>query len=170
MTTATPRSASSKGEKLAQRLSHILALLHQGDRLDKRQLAQHFEVDVRTIERDLSERLHGIAERTSKGHWQLTQATRSTIPASRLQDYADMVGTQHLFPDTSLRFLLEQLDTPEPQRALQVKSSPGEDLRSHSVQFKQLETAIAAHHECRFVYKGKDRLAGNPPINQRSEK
>ena len=32
------RQASPKGEKLAQRLSHILAQLHQGDAIDKHQL------------------------------------------------------------------------------------------------------------------------------------
>ena len=79
MHTSTPHRASSKGEKLAQRLSHILALLHQGDSLDKHQLAQAFNVDVRTIERDLGERLHGIAERGPDGHWQLAHAARSTI-------------------------------------------------------------------------------------------
>ena len=57
----------SKGEKLAQRLSQILARLHQGDALDKYQLAKDFRVDVRTIERDLSERLCGIVERSSDG-------------------------------------------------------------------------------------------------------
>lgn len=30
-----PAAARPKGEKLAQRLSHIIALLHQGDILDK---------------------------------------------------------------------------------------------------------------------------------------
>ena len=53
----------SKGEKLAQRLSQILARLHQGDALDKYQLAKDFLVDVRTIERDLSERLSLEAQR-----------------------------------------------------------------------------------------------------------
>ena len=74
------RQASPKGEKLAQRLSHILAQLHQGDAIDKHQLAEDFQVDVRTIERDLGERLHGIAERNADGYWQLTHAARSTIP------------------------------------------------------------------------------------------
>ena len=35
-----PAAARPKGEKLAQRLSHIITLLHQGDILDKQQLAQ----------------------------------------------------------------------------------------------------------------------------------
>ncbi len=70
-----------KGEKLAQRLTHILALLHQGDAINKHELAHRFGVDVRTIERDLCKRLLGIAERNGDGLWQLAQAARSTIPA-----------------------------------------------------------------------------------------
>lgn len=42
--------ASAKGEKLAQRVSHIVALLHQGGYLDKSQLAQPFGVNVRIVQ------------------------------------------------------------------------------------------------------------------------
>ena len=42
---------------MVQRLSQILARLHQGDAVDKHQLAQDFQVELRTIERDLGERL-----------------------------------------------------------------------------------------------------------------
>ena len=153
------RLDSSKGEKLAQRLSHILALLHQGDAIDKRQLAQHFAVSVRSIERDLGKRLHGIAECTSQGHWQLTHTARSTIPARHLNGYAHLAGTEHLFPDASLRYLLAQIETPEPQRATQVQPTPHEDLRTQSPLFAQLQTAIEQRRECQFTYKSKPRHA-----------
>lgn len=153
------RLDSSKGEKLAQRLSHILALLHQGDAIDKRQLAQHFAVSVRSIERDLNKRLHGIAECTAQGHWQLTHTARSTIPARHLNGYAHLAGTEHLFPDPSLRYLLAQIETPEPQRATQVQPTPHEDLRTQSPLFAQLQTAIEQRRECQFTYKSKPRHA-----------
>lgn len=149
----------TKGEKLAHRLSAILARLHQGEALDKHQLAQQFGVDVRTLERDLGHRLHGIAERNTDGLWQLTAAWRSNIPATHLHGYARMAGTEHLFPDTSLPYLLKQLDTPEPRRTTQVQPTPHEDLRTQSPAFAQLQAAIEQHHECRFTYKGKPRHA-----------
>lgn len=151
------RRASAKGEKLAQRLSQILALLHQGDDIDKHQLAQDFQVDVRTIERDLGERLYGIAERTTEGHWQLTHAARSTVPARHLGNYARLVGTEHLFPDPSLRYLLGQLENSSARHPLQVQPMPCEDLREQGPQFAQLQTAIERQHECRFTYKAKPR-------------
>jgi predicted DNA-binding transcriptional regulator YafY len=160
--TISPLTTSLKGEKLAQRLTLILALLHQGDAIDKHELAQRFGVDLRTIERDLGERLRGIAERNGDGRWQLAQAARSTIPARHLHGYAQLVGTAHVFPDTSLRYLLEELETPEPHRAVRVQPTPHEDLREYGpdfAHFARLQAAIEQRHECRFTYKGKPRHA-----------
>lgn len=150
-------STVSKGEKLAQRLSQILARLHQGDALDKHQLAQDFQVDVRTIERDLGERLCGIVERSSDGQWHLTHSARSTMPVKHLHRYARMSGTENLFPDNSLRYLLEQLHAPEQQRTTHVQPIAHEDLRPHTQEFLQLQAAIELKHPCRFDYKGKAR-------------
>ena len=155
-------ATSLKGERLAQRLSHILSLLHQGDAIDKHQLAQCFGVDLRTIERDLGERLRGIAERNGDGRWQLAQAARSTIPARHLHGYAQLVGTAHVFPDTTLRYLLAQLETPEPRRVIRVQPTPHEDLSErgpHFAHFARLQAAVEQRHECRFTYKGKPRHA-----------
>lgn len=157
MSALTSASSASKGEKLAQRLSQILARLHQGDAVDKHQLAQDFQVDVRTIERDLGERLCGIVERSANGQWQLTRTARSSIPAKHLHGYARMSGTEHLFPDNSLRYLLEQLHTPEQQRTTHVQAIAHEDLRPRTQEFVQLQTAIEQKHPCSFSYKGKQR-------------
>ena len=49
----TATTADTKSEKLAQRLSRIIARLHQGEHIDKHQLAAEFGTTIRTIERDL---------------------------------------------------------------------------------------------------------------------
>ncbi len=158
MPTPRPNGTGSKGEKLAQRLSHILARLHQGDSIDKHQLAQDFQVDVRTIDRDLGERLRGIVERGPNGFWQLTHSARSSIPAKHLHGYARMSGTEHLFPDNSLPHLLRQLEIPEPRRATQVQPIAQEDLGGMQ-SFAKLQHAIEHRHPCCFTYKGKPRDA-----------
>ena len=156
---AAPAPASAKSEKLAQRLARIIARLHQGDFIDKHRLAEEFQVDVRTIERDLNQRLQGIAERDPSGQWQLTHAARGTIPAQHLHGYARMSGTQRLFPDNSLPYLLEQLETPEARRAIHVQPVPHEDLGGGTHTFSALEAAIQQRHLCQFTYKGKPRNA-----------
>lgn len=148
----------SKGEKLAQRLSRILARLHAGESLDKHQMAGEFQVDVRTIERDLGERLHGLVERGATGRWQLVQSARSTIPAKHLFSYARMTGTEQLFPDMSLGYLLPQLDKPESMRATQVQSIAHEDLGGTDA-FSALQQAVELRHSCHFIYKNKLRYA-----------
>ncbi|PVY91170.1 putative DNA-binding transcriptional regulator YafY [Acidovorax sp. 99] len=158
MNTRVARPTHAKGEKLAQRLSHILAQLHQGEVVEKHWLARDFQVNVRTIERDLGERLYGIAERTAEGRWQLTRAARATMPVRHLSTYARLVGTEHLFPDNSLRYLLEQLETSPPAgHSLRVQPMPSEDLNGQGPQFSQLQRAIDQQHECRFTYKAKPR-------------
>ncbi len=156
MPPTTAKQADSKGEKLAQRLSGILARLHQGEALDKYQLVQQFDVDVRTIERDLGQRLHGIAKRNDDGLWQLAPVWRGTIPTKHLHGYSRLSGTEQLFPDNSLPYLIQQLDTPEPRRAIRVQAVPHEDMGS-SRTFTALQAAIEQHHICHFTYKAKQR-------------
>lgn len=160
--TSAPKPASSKSPtttKLALRLSKILALLHQGDGIDKHALAKQYDVSVRTIERDLADRLHGIAEQTDDGHWQLVHHHRSTIPAKQLDEYTNLAGTSRLFPDPSLHYLLKQLETPKARRATHVQPTSREDLRTQSPTFAQLQAAIEQHCECHFTYKAKPRHA-----------
>lgn len=146
-----------KTEKLAWRLSQIIARLHQSDVIDKHQLAKEFKVDKRTIERDLNSRLLGIAERDDTGRWQLTYQARSTVPTQTLYDYARLAGTEKLFPNTNLSYLLEQINLPATPHPLHVQSIPAEDLDEHRATFEQLEAAIQARHTCSFNYKGKGR-------------
>lgn len=147
---------SGKGEKLAQRLSLILARLHQGDVINKHALAREFDVDVRTIERDLGERLVGIVQRDADGLWGLTHGARSTVPAKDLHGYASLSGTERLFPDTSLRYLLAQLSIPESHRGTQVQATPYENLDGATT-FAALQEAVQNHYHCRFDYRGKPR-------------
>ena len=117
MPASTRARSTVKNEKLAQRLSDILARLHQGEALDKHQLVAQYQVQVRTIERDLGERLCGIAVRCEDGLWRLTQAARGTIPAHYLSDYQRLAGTERLFPDPSLRYLLARIFHASPRGA-----------------------------------------------------
>ena len=161
-TQAAPRSqakakASPKADKLARRLAQVIARLYQGERIDKHDLAVEFGVDVRTIERDLSQRLAGIAQCDPDGAWCIVPTVRAHIPTRLLGEYAELTGTQNLFPDKSLKFKLEQLDISADQRALHVLPVASEDLRARSPEFARLGSAIHERHECRFHYKGKAR-------------
>ena len=150
-------TGSDTSTKIAKRISHILALLHQGERVSKQQLVDEFGVEMRTIDRDLGDRLEGIVQRGPDGLWELCQSSWSTVPTRYLHDYARLAGTEQVFPDASLRFLLGQLQTAAPERALRVQPTPHEDLRGSPL-FGQLQQAAEQRQLCRFVYKDKPRL------------
>jgi len=50
-------------DKLATRLTQRLIKLNQGEKLSPAELAKEFDVSLRTIQRDLNERLVGIVKR-----------------------------------------------------------------------------------------------------------
>ena len=49
-------TATSDHDKLAYRLTQILVKLNQGEKLDPQTLAEEFNVNLRTIQRDLNSR------------------------------------------------------------------------------------------------------------------
>lgn len=157
MSKPKPERQEPAHDTLARRLTYILSQLHLQRRIDKHALAKKFSVDVRTIERDLHQRLRGIAERDENGRWQLTHQGRGAVSLDYLQRYAELAGATHLLPDESLDYLLAQLDTPAPQRGLQVHPTPGEDLSPLRSDFATLQTAVQQRTACTFLYKNKPR-------------
>ena len=157
MSKPKPERQEPAHDTLARRLTYILSQLHLQRRIDKHTLAKKFSVDVRTIERDLHQRLRGIAERDENGQWQLTHQGRGAVSLDYLQRYAELAGATHLLPDESLDYLLAQLDTPAPQRGLQVHPTPGEDLSPLRSDFATLQTAVQQRTACTFLYKNKPR-------------
>ncbi|MGP1516689.1 MAG: helix-turn-helix transcriptional regulator, partial [Ottowia sp.] len=157
MSKPKPERQEPAHDTLARRLTYILSQLHLQRRIDKHALAKKFSVDVRTIERDLHQRLRGIAQRDENGQWQLTHQGRGAVSLGYLQRYAELAGATHLLPDESLDYLLAQLDTPAPRRGLQVHPTPGEDLSPQRSDFATLQTAVQQRTACTFLYKNKPR-------------
>jgi len=155
-TNASTVESRTKGEKMGERFGQILNLLFQGVKIDKHALALRLDVGIRTIERDL-QRLSPVVERNAEGQLQLSQSALGIVPVRHLGAYASLTGTEALFPDSSLQFILKQLDTPEADRPLKVQALGSEDLHGHRQLFEDLYAAIQAQHECSFTYKGKSR-------------
>lgn len=147
-------AARPESTKPAQRIQHLLELLHRGHAIDKDLLARKFKVTERTIERDLKKYFtHSAAG------WELAPAATDVLSTAQLHSYAAFTGMADLFPDDSTRYLLAQLAIPANRRAIQVYPIAHEDLRQEAPQFAQLQAAIQQQHECYFIYKSKLRRA-----------
>ena len=158
-------------EQLAQRLTHILIKLNEGQALEPAALAQEFGVNLRTIQRDLSERLgflpfekvekpdgQGSAPKTQ---YRLHPSALGKLTLQDLRRFASLAGVQGLFPDLGSGFLRELFDQ-RVESAWLVKGPAYEDNSARQSLFAQLEHAIHQRQSLSFAY-AKAALDGQSP-------
>lgn len=143
-------------DTLVRRLMLILVKLNQGEKLDPRQLAAEFNVNLRTIQRDINERFSYLQLEKTRGQYHLDPALLGKLTFKDIDRFAGLAGVKGLFPGLSEEFLREIFDT-RVQSALLVKGHHYEDLRGKEKSFKQLECAIVARQKIRFEYPAADR-------------
>ena len=144
-------SPTNNHDLLAQRLTQILIKLNQGEALAPAALAQEFGVNLRTIQRDLGERLGFLPLEKTDGAYRLHPSALGKLNLQDLRRFASLAGVLGLFPDLSLDFLRELFD----QRIESAWLVKGPEFEDHSGQhplFKQLEAAIVQRQPVSFVY------------------
>ncbi len=138
-------------DTLARRLAMMLVKLNQGESLEPKALAQEFNVNVRTIQRDLRERFSYLPMEQFHGKYRLNPAFLGKLNFKDFENFAGLAGVNGLFPVLSDGFLRERLDT-RMQSGLLVKGHHYEDLQGKEHGFQLLEQAIAAHRTIEFEY------------------
>jgi predicted DNA-binding transcriptional regulator YafY len=141
-------------DKTAVRLTQILRKLNQGEKLDPRQLADEFQVTLRTIQRDLLERFSYLTFQKDNNLFYLEAYYLGKLNTQDVERFACLTGIKDLFPTLKNEFLRELFDSRISQAYL-VKGHHYEDLSRKSHEFKQLEQAILQHRWIQFMYKEK---------------
>lgn len=144
-------------DTLVVRLSQMLFKLNQGERLDPQALADEFGVNLRTIQRDLNERLSYLPLQKSDGRYALDPAVLGQISGKDIERFASLAGVQGLFPRLSSDFLRDIFDS-RIQSALLVKGHHYEDLSGRESDFQQLKQAIRDRHLVGFDYRKPEGL------------
>lgn len=139
-------------DTLVRRLALILIKLNQGQKLDPKQLAEEFNVNMRTIQRDINERFSYLPLEKSQGQYHLNPAFLGKLTVKDIERFAALAGVSGLFPALSENFLREIFDT-RIQSALLVKGHNYEDLHGQEKKFEQIEQAIIARQKIRFDYR-----------------
>jgi len=148
-------TTSNTHEKVSVRLAEILIKLNRGEKLDPHQLAEEFGVTLRTIQRDLLERLAYLPFTKDQHYFILEPYYLGKLSTADIERFASLSGIKALFPALNDSFLRELFDTRISQAYL-VKGHHYEDLSDKSGEFKQLEQAIVQHRLIHFIYKGKN--------------
>ena len=129
----------------------MLVKLNQGESLDPAALAEEFNVNLRTIQRDLNERFGYLPLEKQDGRYRMAPAFLGRLTLKDVERFAALAGVSGLFPSLSTDFLRDLFDS-RVESALLVKGPHYEDLSGRQTEFKLLEHAIATHRCVRFAY------------------
>lgn len=139
----------SKHEKLAYRLSIILCRLNAGERLDVHQLAEEFQINVRTIQRDLNERLDFLAWNEQGGrYYSLDKAKLGHLYPQDIERFARFCSIQDLLPEIDRTFYQEHLT-----QSIQIKGFQYEDIKNRQLEFDLIRKSIENRNVIEFHYR-----------------
>lgn len=138
-----------KTHQLANRLSIILSHLNLGKRIDINEYAEHFDVSIRTIQRDINERLNFLPwEELGPRFYKLDRQKLDILTEEDIQRFALFASISNLFPSVDKAFYQEKLT-----QSVQVKGFQYENITHLQAQFDSIKQAINKKQFISFKYK-----------------
>ncbi len=147
---------SNNHEKIAQRLAMILIKLNSGDELTLEELAEEFNVSVRTIRRDFTDRFSSLPIKKEKGVYSLEEYCLGKLNFEDIKNFSALCGIRNLYPNMSDDFIVDLLNSRVNQTYL-IKGNEYEDVSSKSELFELLNVAIIKKQVVNLTYNNKDR-------------
>ena len=141
-------------DKLSIRLVQILSKFNNGESLSAQELAQEFNVDTRTIQRDLNERLTFMPIKKENGRYVLESFALGKLSFKDIQNFATLSGIAELYPKLDQGFIVDLLSH-RVNKVLMVKNEGFQKVDYEL--FKDLSVAILKHNVLNFFYKEKER-------------
>lgn len=139
---------SANTKKLAERLSAILVDLHSGQRLSSHSLAEKYGVSLKTIKRDLGQRLDNLPWlEAGPQFYRLDTQKMQHTNLETLTRFCRFAAIKELFPPIDQAFLDNLL-----KDHILVKGLKYENIQGLKQQFLQLEQAIDSCHMVYFDY------------------
>ena len=142
-------------DTIVRRLANILVKFNQGEKLNPHELANEFDVTLRTIQRDLHERFIYLPIQKTNGLYHLEQAYLGKLSTKDIEKFANLAGIKGMFPSLSGDFLRDIFDQTL-QSTFLVKGHHYEDLSGKESLFQLLQDAIANSKRIRFNYQKQD--------------
>ena len=150
------------GDVLAKRLARILTYFNEGRSLSIEELAEELEVSVRTIRRDLSERLDFLPFEREGKRYRLPEYVLGKLSTKDIENFAALCGAASLFPSLDEAFVVDLLrQRYENNSPYLVKNGGFESVREKKEAFETASKAIVERLPLHFIYNDKRRIA-NP--------
>ncbi|TEY03902.1 YafY family protein [Campylobacter sp. US33a] len=141
-------------DKLAVRLAQILMRFNDGGSFSLEELASEFNVDIRTIQRDLNQRLSFMPIKKENGKYFLESFALGKLSFKDIQNFAMLSGIRELYPKLDERFVTDLLSS-KINGIFMVKNDGFEKIDYES--FEKISVAILKNFIITFTYKEKQR-------------
>ena len=143
-------------DKIATRLAGILTKLNNGERFTAEELAEEFEISVRTIQRDLNERLIYLPIIKEHNHYFMDAYALGKLNFEDIKNFATISGIKSLYPILNNGFISDILNV-KINSAYLVKNQGFENISNKRDLFEQISGAIVRKSPICFQYKEKRR-------------
>ena len=142
-------------QTIAFRLTTLLERLNEGQKLHPETLAEEFSVSLRTIQRDLNERLGFLDLVKKDGYFAVNPSRLGLLTMKDVARFAELAGLSGLAPSPVTKLIRDLLDA-RLENALLIRGPSYEDLSGFELQFSQLKGAITHRQIVGFRYLKTD--------------
>lgn len=147
-------------DTLALRLSLILTKLNSGESFTAKELAEEFNVNIRTIQRDIKERLFYIPIDKKGDYYSMESYALGKLSFQDIKNFATLSGIKELYPELGNDFISDILNV-KLNKAYLIKNQGFENISSKKDCFEQLSATIIKNSPVNFIYSNKPRVV-NP--------
>lgn len=147
-------------DKIATRLALILTKLNNGEHFTVEELSKEFNVNIRTIQRDLKERLAYIPIVKENNYYFMESYALGKLKYEDIKNFAAISGIKSLYPILNNGFISDILNM-KLNTAYLVKNQGYENISHCQDWFNKISAAILKSSPIEFIYKEKHRVV-NP--------
>ena len=153
---------SSSHDTIGRRLAMILVKFNDGEKFTAKELAHEFNVSLRTIQRDLKEKLSYFPIKKENNYYSLESYALGKLSYKDIKVFATISGIKGLYPSLKNGFIADIINQKVNQTFI-VKTHGYEEIEAKTKEFEQLNLAILEQHKITFEYSDKHREV-NPYI------
>ncbi|NCD11222.1 MAG: WYL domain-containing protein [Epsilonproteobacteria bacterium] len=144
-------------DTIATRLALILQKLVSKERFTIEGLCEEFNVNKRTIQRDINERLAFLPIKKENGFYFVESFAFGDLSFKDIQAFATLCGIKSLYPALTNEFIVDLLNIKTNQAYL-IKSFDHESISNQQKYFETISAWILKHQQISCTYKDKQRI------------
>jgi len=144
-------------DKLSTRLTQILFKLNSGESLSLVELANEFNVSLRTIQRDINERFSYLPLIRENGYIKIEEYALGKLSFKDIKNFATLSGIRNLYPTLDDDFIVDLINTRLNSTYL-IKGYEYENLEDKKDEFNLINLSIVTHKQLNLIYNNKPRV------------